>query len=136
MQTDFFDAHQRHWNDAEYLHQAQRWANADHLYGMSVECGLKRLMMAFGMSIDAQGSPSDKKDRQHADGIWTRFESYRHRHTEGVGYALSANPFADWEASQRYAAQSSFDQSRIERHQAGAQAVYALLKKAQKDGLI
>ena len=33
---DFFDASQRHWDDAQSLYVAQRWANADHLYGLGV----------------------------------------------------------------------------------------------------
>jgi hypothetical protein len=52
MQADFLDAHERHWQDAELLLTNQRLANADHLYGMSAECGLKRLMLAFGMTYD------------------------------------------------------------------------------------
>lgn len=50
MKTDFHDAHERHWDDAERLFEAQRWANADHLYGVAAECGLKWLMVHFGMS--------------------------------------------------------------------------------------
>jgi hypothetical protein len=74
MTTDFLDAHKRHWEDAELLFTAARWANADHLYGLAAECGLKRLMCAFGMEIDsASGSPARKKDRVHADCI-----RYRH----------------------------------------------------------
>lgn len=43
MQSDFLDAHNRHWQDAEQLFEAQRWANADQLFGMAAECGLKSL---------------------------------------------------------------------------------------------
>lgn len=87
MQADFLDAHERHWDDAERLFQAQRWANADHLYGMAAECGLKRLMMVFGMSVDTTtGSPVNSKDWKHANNIWMRFESYRSGHLQGVGY--------------------------------------------------
>lgn len=138
MQADFLDAHERHWDDAERLFQAQRWANADHLYGMAVECGLKRLMLAFGMPYDtAQNRPDKEKDRKHANAIWARFESYRCGHHRGTGYVLAgANPFDDWDVSQRYAHQSNFDQARVESHQAGAQAVCCLIKKAQREGLI
>ncbi len=60
LRADFLDAHQRHLDDAESLFQAGRLANADHLYGMASECGLKRLMAAFGMTIDSTtGSPAD-----------------------------------------------------------------------------
>lgn len=139
MQADFLDAHQRHWDDAERLFQAQRWANADHLYGMAVECGLKRLMLAFGMPYDtAKDRPTREEDRRHANGIWARFESYRCGHHQGAGYVLSAtsNPFHDWNVSQRYAHQSNFDQARTQSHQTGAQIICGLIKKAQVEGLI
>lgn len=61
MNPDFLDAHDRHWNDAEYLFAALRWANADHLYGLSAECGLKRLMIAFGMPVTTSGNPQRRQ---------------------------------------------------------------------------
>lgn len=74
MQADFLDANERHWDDAEHLFQAQRWANADHLYGIAAECGLKRLMLAFGMPYDAvRDRPANAQDRVHAEGCWARF---------------------------------------------------------------
>jgi len=138
MQADYLDAHERHWQDAERLFQSQRWANADHLYGMAVECGLKRLMLAFGMSYDAkQDRPDKEKDRKHADGIWARFESYRCGNPQGAGYVLtSANPFSNWNVSQRYAHQVHFTQARVEEHRCGANTVRELIRKAQREGLI
>ena len=138
MQADFLDAHERHWQDAEMLFQRQRWANADHLYGMAAECGLKRLMLAFGMPFDtARDRPAHENDRKHADGIWARFEAYRCGHHQGAGYALPApNPFDNWDVAQRYARQSSFDQARVDAHRAGADEVRGLVHKALREGLI
>ncbi|MDW8479215.1 MAG: hypothetical protein RML12_04450 [Xanthomonadales bacterium] len=138
MQADFLDAHARHWEDAERLFQAQRWANADHLYGLSAECGLKRLMLAFGMPYDTnKNRPAHGNDRQHANRIWSRYETYRCGHHQGAGYALpSSNPFQNWEVSQRYAHQLHFDQARALEHRSGANAVRQLVNKAQKEGLI
>ncbi len=136
MQTDFLDAHERHWDDAERLFQAQRWANADHLYGMAAECGLKRLMRAFDMPLE-QERPKEGSDRRHADEIWVRYESYQSGHRQGAGYALPrSNPFANWKISQRYAHQSDFDQPRVQAHQLGASVVRELIQKAESDGLI
>jgi hypothetical protein len=136
--ADFLDAHKRHWDDAERLLPAQRWANADHLYGMAAECGLKRMMLAFGMKVYTKtGDPKDNKDRKHANNIWACFESYRSGHTHGTGYALqSSNPFANWDVSDRYAHQSNFDQARAQGHQVGAQVVRSLIAKAQNEGLL
>lgn len=138
MQADFLDAHERHWGDAERLFQAQRWANADHLYGMAAECGMKRLMLAFGMPYDTgKDWPVSKQDRAHADGTWVRFESYRSGHAHGVGYGLPAgNPFGNWDVSDRYAHQSNFDQARAQGHQAGALTIRNLIGKAQREGLL
>ena len=87
MNADFFNAHDRHRQDANLLFSRHRWANADHLYGMAAECGLKQIMQAFGMAVDTlTGSPAERKDRVHADGIWARFESYRSGHYQGAGY--------------------------------------------------
>lgn len=138
MKTDFLDAHERHWGDAERLFQAQRWANADHLYGMAAECGMKRLMLAFGMNVNpTTGNPLDNKDYKHAKNIWARFESYRTGHAQGAGYALPAgNPFGNWDVSDRYAHQSNFDQARAQGHQAGALTIRNLIAKAQHEGLL
>lgn len=64
-QADFFDAHERHWGDGEILFNAQRWANADHLYGLSAECGMKAVMVGLGMPTDKQGIP-DGQGKQGA----------------------------------------------------------------------
>jgi len=138
LQADFLDAHERHLDDAERLFQAGRFANADHLYGMASECGLKRLMMEFGMAVDpATGDPVDQKNRRHVNEIWMRFESYRNNRHHGAGYPLpSSNPFNDWNVKQRYAHHASFDAARVDPHRIGAQVVRDLIRKAQREGLI
>ncbi|MBF0422870.1 MAG: SAM-dependent methyltransferase [Magnetococcales bacterium] len=138
MQTDFMDAHDRHWEDAENLFQARRWANADHLYGLAAECGMKQLMLAFGMKYDiSKDLPDDPDDRKHVNSLWERFESYRSGQPQGAGYALTAtNPFADWDVKQRYANQSHFNQAHVAAHQTGAKVVYDLIQLARREGLL
>ena len=136
MNTDFQDAHERHWEDAEMLYNYSRWANADHLYGMAAECGLKCVMLAFGMPVNSGGVPYSN-DKKHADGIWARYESYSCGHPRGAHYALPAvNPFSDWDVNQRYAKRSDFEQLRAQSHQTGANIVRKLVYKAIRDGLI
>lgn len=138
MQADFLDAHERHRDDAEILFSAGRYANADHLYGIAAECGLKRLMMIFGMVINpATGIPATREDRSHANHIWARFEGYRNGKLEGVDYGLpTPNPFENWDISDRYAHQFNFNQAGVQPHRAGAAAVWELIKKAQREGLL
>lgn len=116
---------------------ANRLANADHLFGMAVECGLKRLMIVFGMQVRADGSPDGRDDRQHADRVWLRYETYRSGSHQGTAYATpNGQPFADWDVSQRYAHQRNFDDKRVLAHQSAALAVSGLMKRARADGLI
>jgi hypothetical protein len=69
--------------------------------------------------------------------IWTRFETYRSGHHQGIGYALpGSNHFQDWNVAQRYAQRSDFAQARVQPHRAGAWTVRELIKKAQYEGLI
>ena len=138
MIVDFLDAHVRHWDDAELLFKATRWANADHLYGLAAECGLKQLMIAFGMNVDpATGSPTNRQDWFHADHSWMRYESYRSGHHNGASYLLPLNdPFIDWNASQRYAHQNNFSQGIVEAHRNGAESVYNLITKAVLEGIV
>ncbi len=85
------DAHERHWENAELLMGNERFANAGHLYGISAECGLKRLMQQFCMQMTAAGDkPRIEGDRVHADKVFGRFESYRSGHHFGTNYNVGS----------------------------------------------
>ena len=136
MNADFFNAYHRHLNDADLLFCGQRWANADLLYGYAAECGLKSLMRNFGMPVDPKGHPNQQEHRQHINALWGEYEALRSGHPSSVKYALAAhNPFAGWHVSNRYAADSQFQQNLVEPHQAAARKIEALLSDAQQDGL-
>lgn len=138
MNTDFLDAHHRHLRDADSLFSASRLANADHLYGMAAECGLKQLMIAFGMETDNTGAPKNRSaDWIHAEKVWTRYETYRSGHIQGVQYGLPpSNPFEDWKAEQRYAQERCFDHARVQPHRTAAHTVRGLVKNAEKAGFV
>lgn len=132
MKADFQDAHIRHWTDAEYLFQAQRWANADHLYGVAAECGLKALIET------GQGAPLSSPDFVHvmehrkASNAWERYVSY-HAGKLGPKFTLpDENPFTDWDISDRYASREYFNIERVQAHQRGARLVHQLHKQAFK----
>ncbi|ATO35439.1 hypothetical protein DZA65_04384 [Dickeya dianthicola] len=138
MATDFEDACERHWQDAEILFHLGRWANADHLYGFSAESGLKKLMQEFGMPFDTnRDMPSERHDQKHIDAIWSRYDAYRSGRYPGAEYLLSSlNPFDNWKASQRYSNQQQFTQIVAEKHRNGARQVQNILKQAKTDGAI
>ena len=132
MQSDFFNAFKRHWNDAEYLYADARWANADQLYAYSAECGLKCLMRLFGMAVDPDGNPLGS-DKAHVNIIWERYEAYR----AGGGstdYILPHNPFSNWDVSNRYANENNFNPIDVQLHRIGTDLVRKLIDKAVLDG--
>lgn len=137
MNADFLDAHRRHMIDGETLFQASRLANADQLFGFSVECGLKKLMGGFGMLVDATGCPTTQADKVHAEKVWDRYETYRSAGGGGAGYVLpSPNPYHDWHASQRYANSGDVLLPNVENHRAAAGTVATLVRKAVLEGVI
>lgn len=138
MNSDFLDAHRRHWQDAEQLFRAERWANADYLYGLAAECGLKRLMLAFGMPFDAgRNKPQKDSDCKHADGVWARYDTYRAACQQDANYGLpSDNPFQNWDISQRYAHQCDFDRGRVDDHRKGTIQVREFINRASVEGLL
>ena len=136
MPTDFLDAMKRHWRDAELLRSPEqlRLANADHLYGMAAECGLKSLMTKEGMDLDK--NPAHKqKYKKHINATWEHFSDFRQGRLATYTLTVS-NPFNDWLVDQRYAAEANFNDARVDGYKAGAQQVYDLVERAENDGVL
>jgi len=137
--ADFLDAMDRHWRDAELLRRKERLANADHLYGLSAECGLKALMQKLGMRM--QGNrPEDGRDLKHMNnGLLDRYEIYRANYTDGPRFSLPWQsddiPFANWDVSDRYANRDCFTEGRLEEHRSGAKDVRELVATLRREGL-
>jgi len=135
MQADFLDAHYRHWKDAEILFAQARLANADHLYGIAAECGLKKLMQIFGMPIDLHnGSPLNSKDKKHINQLRAQYITYLSG-SYSTYYSLSSiDPFKNWDVANRYSADVFFDNSYVEPHKIGASDINELILKAKSRG--
>lgn len=63
--TDYACAGERHYEDASYLHGDGRLLNADHLFGLAVECLMKALLKRFagphGVSMRSRGGHDDNR---------------------------------------------------------------------------
>ena len=134
MQSDFYNAFQRHWNDAEYLYTISRWANADQLYAYSAECGLKYLMLQFGMHVDPSGTPQMQDDKVHIDKIWGRYEAYRAGKVAAKYMLPQPNPFDNWHISNRYAHESNFSQADVDVHKDGTEIIRRLIRQTISEG--
>ena len=135
MSTDFLEASERHWNDAELLKSHRRWPNADQLYGFAAECGLKAVMHALGMALRHSGAPRSRHHRVHIDRLWDEFVTFAHGSgAEELAARLGSNVFVDWHISQRYHATHTIDPSSVDRHRNGTKQVRALVWRARFDG--
>jgi hypothetical protein len=134
FQTDFLDAMDRHWVDAELLNAQARVANADQLYGLAAECGLKALMLKWNMPF-LNDKPQNPADQKHVDRIWDRYETYRSG--QPATFALPGpNPFQSWRIQHRYANRADFSPARLQQHQAGAAHVKGLITEALRRGVL
>ena len=136
--ADFKDAHIRHWEDAELLFHHTRWANSDHLYGFSVECGLKAVMAKLGMQLDAFGSPKEDQHRKHVNKLWPTFKTFAQGRS-GSWYVTNlpkGDPFGNWTEQDRYAHQQGITEREAAAHRVAARNVRNLLKTAQTMGLV
>lgn len=134
LEADYLDAHKRHWEDAELLMASGRLANADQLFGLSAECGIKALAVILKMKFEKDDWPNRQEYRGHADKIWGRFQTF----DEGrLRYPLpEENPFSDWKIDHRYANRNEFKEEHVAAHQSGAKEVQSLIEKAERDGLL
>jgi len=138
MPIDYRDAADRHWDDAEHLFSASRFANADHLYGLSAECTLKAVMLGLGMRLRPDGRPEDPY-AVHIDKLWDEFLFFVER-KGGDRYAerlrLGANPFSDWNVAQRYHHRSEFTKEKVSVHRDATGVARQALADAQLDGIL
>lgn len=123
--ADYPNAHVRHWQDAEFLFNAKRWANADQLYGLSAECGLKAVMVADGLPVDAAGSPRDRRYKEHVNILWNIFHTFVQGRPTGklLHHLPQSNPFKSWCVANRYANDAHFDRTTVTLHRDAAQQV-------------
>ena len=126
---DFSNAHRRHWKDAELLFTEGRLANADHLYGLSAECGLKAMLEVEGQSVVPPY-------RSHVDELWDEFRTFANGR-KGAMYLSKlppGNPFSDWTVADRYAHCSHFDPPRVTPHRNAAQQIHVMVQHAMQGG--
>ena len=133
--ADYADAHRRHWEGAELLFKNSHWANADYLYGLSAECGLKAIMRKLGMKVDAKGRPEELRYRKHMPDLWSIFENFARRHSGATYLTMLENSalFKDWWIGNRYAKQSCFECANVAPHRDAADQVSKAVEHAKLD---
>ena len=137
MSTNFLDASERHFGDADLLRDDGRVANADHLYGISAECSLKAVMLALGMATRTDGVPVDRGHKVHMPELWAAFQSFAQgrlaaRYLEPLDHQ---NPFADWLVDQRYWLRAAIPAAATGTHRSAALRCRESLENLLLDGV-
>ena len=125
---EFAAAHRRHWEDAEFLSGDGRWPNADHLYGMSAECGLKTIIKSFGIPITRKSGY-----KSHVNEIRPKFRTLVKNRNE-MQYVMADEPFSDWSIGDRYTDGGHIDRTTAIRHREAAKLVLTKLEGTAADG--
>lgn len=145
-------AAQRHHEDAVYLHDDGRIANADYHYGFAVECALKSLLLRYlqaSMQPTKPGArPSNKpwlqgpngkpKTFGHLPHIWSDVAMLLHGRSGNVlsGVLNGSTPFHDWTVDDRYLDGASAAPEVVSRHRAAAGHILLLHQQALITGVL
>lgn len=138
MPTNFKEAAQRHWLDADLLLNNKRLANADQLFGLAAECALKAVMQGSGMSLK-NGIPQDQRYKVHIGDLWHEFCTFANGKicARYLNYLdQKSNPFANWRISQRYCQDSDITVQIVNDHLGGAQQAMTVMNLAYDDGVV
>jgi hypothetical protein len=147
MAVNFGNAARRHWTDGQALRDQDRLVTADHLFGLSVECALKQILVVLGEPTNAEGEFQDKKWYVHLNDHLVDYGKPRLNLLGEVALMLQGRKGArasriqdledldDWRVTQRYSADDTIPAARIELHFKATRTVVATLDRLDVDGL-
>ena len=140
MNTDYRDAAERHFEDAEFLRSdddLNRAPNADHLYGFSAECSLKAVMTALGMERNNAGAPRDPGLKVHMPEQWAAFQSFASGRLAARYFDKldPSNLFSEWKVDQRYVHRQQISDYKMNEHRKAAIQCRTCLHALILDGL-
>lgn len=133
---DYYDAAQRHWDDASYLLSRRCLPNADQLFGLSAECALKAVMQPLGMPMN-NGRPS-RREHGHIDVLWDEFITFANGKGQAhyAAFLGATNPFHNWDVRQRYENGSIVSMQVVMDHKSSAEIAFSCLTQAIVDGVV
>lgn len=141
--VDYVASARRHYRDAELLHSHGRMANASQLWGLTMECGLKVVLLAAGVQPEADGSlPDRRRFREHLPTLADRVDVLGHLIPDGrlahryFGLLPGRAAFANWKVDQRYWREDALPAATLPAWQAAAAEVAHMLDQALLDGVL
>ena len=141
--VDYPAAARRHFDDAQLLLEHGRAANAGQLFGFTMECGLKALLVICGVIPDETGSvPAKGKFRKHMPDLFDNIAAFGNLIPDGqMAQTYLANipgqqHFKDWSVDHRYCREAAIPLGSLPLWQAAATEINAMLDQAKTDGVL
>lgn len=126
-----------------FLLDGKRWPNADHLAGVSAECGLKAILLSyFGAALNQNDRPfwgQPPRMLNHVDSLWKELPLIVGGRTCPVFSALitgSPPPFATWDIADRYGSGNDITEQRARGHAGKAKEIVDVLEQAILTGVV
>lgn len=144
-------AGKRHRDDGVFLHDDRRLANADHLYGLAVECMLKGLLLRCVPEVSmSRPSPSvgkpqwkgpgarSSKGLGHLPELWTEVGGRLRGRTGSQLFGLLDNsePFMQWNVADRYCDGQSVTEVDVQARRHATDQILALVQQAILGGTL
>jgi hypothetical protein len=140
--VDFQGASKRHYQDAELLMTNKRISNAGHLFGFAAECGIKALLVAYGLTTDPNTgdiieSKKPYRYRKHINILINNVQTFSgsRPYSKYLGMMPNLKSFADWDTGHRYWNEADIPPSHS-RWGVAAKEVTQMLDHAKLDGVI
>lgn len=141
--VDYVVAAKRHDTDARILESLNRMANAGQLYGLAMECGLKALLIAAGITPDQDGSlPQRHPLRTHMPKLADQINVFGHLIPDGplctryLAMIPGLAKFDTWSVDQRYWHDGTLPLADLPTWAAAAAEMGGMLDQAMQDGVL
>jgi hypothetical protein len=139
--VDFQGASKRHYQDAELLIANKRIPNAGHLLGFAAECGIKALLVAYGLETDPQtGDIKEARPpryKTHVNTLINNVQTFAvsRQYSKYLGMMPNLKAFSDWDTGHRYWNGAAIPPAHS-RWRNAAREVVQMLDQAKLDGVL
>ena len=150
MSVSYKESAKRHFDDATHLESvgALSLGNSSQLFGISVECGLKAILIGLGVSTKPDGGVRDTKKFGHLPTLGQEFVALAHGQGGAKYVSLLISPtasqplvsFVNWSVHARYNNNSwhatSCSAAVVANQRADGQLCLQALQEAILDGVV
>ncbi|MDD5296218.1 MAG: hypothetical protein PHU46_04835 [Rhodocyclaceae bacterium] len=142
MNVNYKEAARRHLRDGHILQAKGCTANAGLLFGFTVECGQKAVLVACGVLTDTNGNiPLGHRFRAHEPQLSSRVAVDGHlipdgRHANYFAMLGSVGLMSDWKIEHRYYSEGALPLASVANWELVALEALDMIERAELDGIL